>query len=152
MRKILRTCKGLVNKLRKMIKKRLQELSLALGVSGRKFGLTIGRSESWVRAKSVKIGTDVLVNLSTAWPHVNIGWVLTGIGPMFISDTAFLAAEGRELLDINKDYNLISVLREDNQELRKENKELRETLLGFMKKNEELLIENTQLKIQKESL
>lgn len=134
-----------------MIKKRLREVCLQLGLSGRKFGVTIGRSESWLRAESDKIGTDVLVNLSTAWPQVNVGWVLTGIGAMFIPNSAIIVSESCGNEKINKDYDIVAGLREDNTELRKENKQLRETVLGLMRKNEELLIENTQLKLKNQS-
>lgn len=134
-----------------MIKKRLREVCLQLGLSGRKFGVTIGRSESWLRAESDKIGTDVLVNLSTAWPQVNVGWVLTGIGAMFIPNSAIIVSESCGNGKINKDYDIVAGLREDNTELRKENKQLRETVLGLMRKNEELLIENTQLKLKNQS-
>jgi len=132
-----------------MIKKRLREISTSLGISGRKFGLTIGRSESWVRADSKKIGTDVLVNLSTAWPQVNVGWVLTGIGPKFIPNSVVPLAEEGTNIKINKDYDCTPSLQEENQDLRKENQHLRETVLELMRKNEELLIENTQLKLKK---
>ena len=39
-------------------------------------------------------------------------------------------------------------LMNDNQELRRENKELRDLLMEQLAKNERLLIENTQLKVQ----
>lgn len=132
-----------------MIKKRLQELCKALHISGRKFGVGIGRSESWVRADSENVGTDVLVNLSTTWPQVNLRWVLTGEGPIFLPNTQHLACEDSPNYGINKDYDLIQELRNDNAELRKENKDLREALLNLMNKNEILLIENTQLKLSK---
>lgn len=131
-----------------MIKKRLREVCSQLGLSGRKFGVTIGRSESWLRAESEKIGTDVLVNLSTAWPQVNVGWVLTGIGAMFIPNSSVVVAEPYGNKTINKDYELVSELREDNSELRKENNQLRGAMLELMRRNEELLIENTQLKLK----
>ena len=54
---------------------------------------------------------------------------------------------------INNDYKLIcDELRHDNKSLRDENKSLRDLLLKEMQKNQELMIENTQLKLKTSTL
>ena len=130
-----------------MIKDRIQELIKALNISGREFNRRIGKSNSWNRTIGKSIGADIVSNISTTFPQVNIDWLIRGEGEMFIEDTPQEVNEDQGSYRINKDYKAICEdLRNDNKELRDENRKLRDTLLELMYKNEKLMIENAQLK------
>ena len=66
---------------------------------------------------------------------------------MFIDDMCLEAHENCMRPLINNNYKEIyEEIKSDNQDLRKENKQLRETILELMHKNEDLMVENVQLK------
>ena len=130
-----------------MIKERIQALIKALNLSGREFCKNVGVSDSWNRTIKYSIGSDVLVKILTAYPHVNINWLVLGKGEMFIEDRCLEAHETCMRPLINNNYKEIyEEIKSDNQDLRKENKQLRETILELMHKNEDLMVENVQLK------
>lgn len=130
-----------------MIKDRIQELIKALGISGREFNKTIGMSNSWNKTINKTIGIDVANNILTNYPQINVKWLISGEGTMFINETPEEVNDEHREYRINKDYkNICEDLREDNKDLREENKKLRETILELMHKNEILMVENVQLK------
>ena len=140
MRKIL-----LINT-KSMIKERIQALIQALGMSGREFCKSIGQSDSWNRTIGKNIGTDVVVNILTTYPQVNINWLILGEGEIFRENYPAELKEESNILYFNKNYETIcEELRLDNKELREENRKLRESYLELMHKNEQLMVENVQL-------
>ena len=133
-------------KLKSMIKERIQVLIQALGISGREFCKSIGQSDSWNRTIGKSIGTDIAVKILTTYPQVNINWLILGEGEKFIEINANELREAPSKLYFNKNYEaMFEELRLDNKDLREENKKLRESLLEQMYKNEKLMIENAQL-------
>ena len=133
-------------KLKSMIKERIQVLIQALGISGREFCKSIGQSDSWNRTIGKSIGTDIVVKILTTYPQVNINWLILGEGEKFIDINANELREAPSKLYFNKNYEaMFEELRLDNKDLREENKKLRESLLEQMYKNEKLMIENAQL-------
>ncbi|MBQ8223954.1 MAG: hypothetical protein IJZ86_01125 [Bacteroides sp.] len=130
-----------------MIRERILALIKELGVSGREFCKIIGQSEGWNRTIGNSIGTDAVVKILTAYPIVNINWLVLGKGEMFLNNTSEVAQENSSNYHFNNNYREINEdLRNDNKVLREENHKLRETLFELMHKNEKLLIENVQLK------
>ncbi|MGL4852545.1 MAG: hypothetical protein ACRC3Z_07880 [Phocaeicola sp.] len=132
------------------MRERVHQLIEALRVSGREFCASIGQSPSWSRTINKTIGVDVLGNILRKYPQVNILWLIYGEGEMFQEKEATpVNPEATSTFSVNNDYRLIcEELRHDNKELREENKNIRELLLKEMQKNQELLIENTQLKVK----
>lgn len=129
-----------------MIKERIQALIQALGMSGREFCKSIGQSDSWNRTIGKNIGTDVVVNILTTYPQVNINWLILGEGEIFRENYPAELKEESNILYFNKNYETIcEELRLDNKELREENRKLRESYLELMHKNEQLMVENVQL-------
>lgn len=130
-----------------MIKERIQALIQALGMSGREFCKSIGQSDSWNRTIGKNIGTDVVVNILTTYPQVNINWLILGEGDIFRKNYPAELKEESNILYFNKNYETIcEELRLDNKELREENRKLRESYLELMFKNEQLMVENVQLR------
>ncbi len=127
------------------MKDRIRQLQEALNLSGRKFSASVGQSPEWSRTIKKTIGADVLGNILRIYPQVNIFWLIYGDGEMFKEEN--ISNESTTIA--NNDYRLIcDELRHDNKGLREENKNLRDLLLKEMQKNQELLIENTQLKLK----
>ena len=130
-----------------MIKERIQVLIEALEVSGREFCKSIGQSNSWNRTIGKNIGTDIVVKILSTYPQVNINWLVLGEGEIFIDNSTNELREAPSKLYFNKNYEaMFEELRLDNKDLREENKKLREALLEQMYKNEKLMIENAQLR------
>lgn len=129
-----------------MIKERIQTLIEALDVSGREFCKSIGQSNSWNRTIGKNIGTDIVVKILSTYPQVNIKWLVLGEGDIFIENSTDELREAPSKSYFNKNYEaMFEELRLDNKDLREENKKLRESLLEQMYKNEKLMIENAQL-------
>ena len=129
-----------------MIKERIQTLIKALDISGREFCKSIGKSDSWNRNIGNTIGIDIVSNILRTYPSVNINWLMFGEGDIFIENTPNELRESTPQLYFNKNLeNLLEELRLDNKDLREENKRLRESLLEVMYKNEKLMVENAQL-------
>lgn len=136
----------LLTNTKSMIKERIQALIQALGMSGREFCKSIGQSDSWNRTIGKNIGTDVVVNILTTYPQVNINWLILGEGEIFRGNYPAELKEESNILYFNKNYETIcEELRLDNKELREENRKLRESYLELMHKNEQLMVENVQL-------
>lgn len=130
-----------------MIKERIQLLIKGLNISGRAFSLSIGQSDSWSRTIGKTIGADVIGNILLRYPEVNVHWLITGNGDMFSSNDENTASDKATPYYLNNNYKeLYEEVRKDNKDLREENKKLRDALLEQMNKNQELIIENSQLK------
>ena len=131
------------------MKERIKQLHDALGLSGRKFSTSVGQSPEWSRTINKNFGVDVLGKILRTYPQINSQWLIYGEGDMFVGEETVSQETQKTNEVINNDYRLIcDELRHDNKSLREENKNLRDLLLKEMQKNQELLIENTQLKVK----
>lgn len=92
------------------IKQRLYDLIEAIGVNSNQFALSIGKDRSYIHNITKEIQTDVLRKIYSKYPHVNIMWIITGEGDMFVSP--------------NPSDVLFQHLKEENQELKLRNEEL----------------------------
>ena len=78
------------------------------------FSLKIGKSREFVRKITGEIGSDALRNILRSFPNVNLVWIITGEGEIFLSPN-----------DIkSNDNNLTNYLKEENKELKEEVKRL----------------------------
>lgn len=125
------------------IKDRISELAKALGYTAKEFGMSVGCSHSWASNITKSIGSDILDVIVTKYPSVNLYWLVTGIGEMFIP-----TAEENKIILTDRDtfYAMVADLRRDNADLRKENAELRSQLLQLTQRNADLLLENVKLR------
>lgn len=130
-----------------MIKDRIELLIKEVGVSARAFCRSIGKSDSYNKTIGDSIGTDVVNNILNTYPQVNVVWLVTGKGEMFIDPEPSIASDNHSTYYINNNYKeMYEEVRIDNKDLRDENRKLRESLLEEMHKNQSLIIENSQLK------
>lgn len=68
------------------MKKRIDQLIKALGISGRAFSAKIGKSSAFVSTIKDNVGADVLTNILNIYPEVNPRWLLTGEEEMFLTE------------------------------------------------------------------
>lgn len=69
---------------------RLQNLIISLKINGLQFSKAIGVSQSFVSSMSKghsKISRAVIDRIGKAFPRVNIHWLITGQGEMYLAET-----------------------------------------------------------------
>lgn len=92
------------------MQRRLCLLCDALGVSNREFSRKIGKSDNYIATINIDITVGVVNNIYTAFPQINLYWLITG--------------EGEILQKEPLSEELSSYLKKENLELKNENKEL----------------------------
>lgn len=107
------------------VKERLFELCSFLQISPDQFSKNIGKNREYVRKITNEISTDVLRRINKKYPEVNILWIIEGKGSMLNQP-------------ISANDELTSYLKDRVIKLEEENKKL--------------LIENTLLKIQMDTI
>ena len=89
------------------MQERLSKLAKALGVSNREFSRRIGKSDNYIATMNIDITVGVANNIYTAFPQVNLLWLITGKGDILLKEP---------LTQELSDY-----LQTENKELKKEN-------------------------------
>lgn len=69
------------------IQQRLYELADALGKSNREFSRSIGKSPNYIASLNNDITVNVVNDIFTVYPQVNILWLITGEGDIFLADS-----------------------------------------------------------------
>ena len=92
------------------MQERLSKLAKALGLSNREFSRRIGKSDNYIATMNIDITVGVANNIYTAFPQVNLLWLITGKGDILLKEPLT-----KELSDY---------LQTENKELKSENKEL----------------------------
>lgn len=70
------------------VKTRIQAFADRKGLSYRELSESIGVSPGYINSISKSIGPDKLSTLSAKYPDLDIAWLLTGEGSMFLSDNS----------------------------------------------------------------
>lgn len=127
------------------IKLRLEALCKALGISMRQFGISIGRSGSWVSSLS-KIKTDAITTRDMSkildiYPRANIGYLLTGNGSPLLDDVAPPQGQTSPMDEIVNYKDLCTAYRQDLAEAREEIRKLRDSYLDLMQQFNRLLVQ-----------
>ncbi|NDW13194.1 hypothetical protein D0T50_09840 [Bacteroides sp. 214] len=68
------------------VKQRLFELCAAIGLTPNQFSIEIGHNRDYLRKITKEIGSDKLRQIHRLYPQVNLTWLITGEGNMFISE------------------------------------------------------------------
>lgn len=102
------------------MKERILQLIKALGISGREFSRSIGKSESFARTITGNVGTDVLVEIIRVYPNVNLYWLVTGEGRELKDDTATKQNESSSSHEHPDRDALLSQLIKENGDLREQ--------------------------------
>lgn len=69
-----------------MIKQRLLDICKALNISASEMSTTIGMSRPYIANLKKDITTEVLLNIHTKYPSVNIMRIITGEGDVLLDD------------------------------------------------------------------
>lgn len=67
---------------------RIIQLVKALNVSARQFDLTIGTANGYtlrMQKNNASVGSDVIERIIKEYPQVNLVWLITGKGDMFVT-------------------------------------------------------------------
>ncbi len=68
---------------------RIIDLIDSLGVSARQFDLSIGTANGYtlrMQKNNASVGSDVIERIKEVYPQINLVWLITGKGPMFIEE------------------------------------------------------------------
>ncbi|MEL5895010.1 hypothetical protein AAE250_16145 [Bacteroides sp. GD17] len=96
-----------------MIKQRLLDICKALGISASEMSTSIGMSRPYIANLKKDITTEVLLNIHTKYPSVNIMRIITGEGDILLDDNK----------NLNSEINFSFFIEKYNQ-LESENKKL----------------------------
>lgn len=96
------------------VKERFIKLCEALNTTPNQFSQDIGKNRDFIRKITGEVGSDALRNIYRTHPNVNIIWIITGEGEIFLDNAS----------TSNANDNLTSFLKEENKELKEENKNL----------------------------
>ncbi|MDO4164029.1 MAG: hypothetical protein Q4D56_06540 [Bacteroides sp.] len=105
---------------------RILQVCDAMGLSQREFSRRMGRGTSYVKQLR-HITSDVLHEISLAFPEINILWIINGEGEMFNA----VSPEG-------SDMGYIRRLKEEIEELKKRNEALHEQVIRLKLEMEKL--------------
>lgn len=98
------------------LKDRLKLFLKEKGISQRKFELAIGKSNGYVNNIVKTIGADVLNSIKSAYPDLNINWLLSGEGQMTTCNS-FENSDiltDNEIIPQNVNYRLVPVIHVDS--------------------------------------
>lgn len=126
------------------IKNRLYYLVEELGLNPSRFSSKIGKDRTYLSNISKEIQTDVLRNIYIAFPQVNLVWLITGKGEIFLPEPNLsqAATDLKTLLTtFNEERRLAKQLQKEKDELMDEKMELKECI-------HQLEMENLKLKQQ----
>ncbi|MEH6537825.1 MAG: hypothetical protein V7719_15595 [Psychroserpens sp.] len=73
----------------KTIHRIMQSIS-ALNMSARQFDISIGTANGYIlrmEKNNASVGSDVIERIVKEYPQINLVWLITGKGDMFIKDT-----------------------------------------------------------------
>lgn len=61
----------------------------SLGLSARQFDLSIGTANGYtlrMHKNNASVGSDVIERIKEVYPQINLVWLITGKGPMFVEE------------------------------------------------------------------
>lgn len=127
----------------KIIVTRLKEVCRSLGVSERKFSVSIGKSTGYInslrKTKGEGIPSDVLSKISDAFPQVNREYISEGIGDPLLDETDTLRPPYGVQPAADNYKELFLAYRQDLAEARDEIKRLREAYFQLLESNNILM-------------
>ena len=68
---------------------RIMQLVTALNMSARQFDISIGTANGYIlrmQKNNASVGSDVIERIVKEYPQINLVWLITGKGDMFIQD------------------------------------------------------------------
>ena len=68
---------------------RIMQLISALNMSARQFDMSIGTANGYIlrmQKNNASVGSDVIERIVKEYPQINLVWLITGKGEMFVED------------------------------------------------------------------
>lgn len=87
------------------VKQRLKDFIKSQNISIRQFCLSIDVSEGFVSAMVNSMSPDKITRITTHYPSLNIGWLLTGEGNMLNTDVEHTQEAGESITPYNRTNN-----------------------------------------------
>ena len=90
---------------------RIIELVSELNLSARQFDISIGTANGYIlrmKKNNASVGSDVIERIIKEYPQVNLVWLITGKGDMFITDKPKLKIRSKEEIIAYIDNRLTS--------------------------------------------
>lgn len=109
---------------------RINELVSSLGLSARQFDLSIGAANGYtlrMQKNNASVGSDVIERIIKEYPQVNLIWLITGKGDMFVSFQKKENLKSKEEIEKYIDTKI-------NERLAEEKKELLDDILNEISK------------------
>lgn len=106
---------------------RIMQVISALNMSARQFDISIGTANGYIlrmEKNNASVGSDVIERIIKQYPQVNLVWLITGKGDMFLTEStesktrnsqeieAYINNTLKSKLSKNKKYLLDEILRE----------------------------------------
>lgn len=79
---------------------RIIKLVQHLGVSARQFDMSIGTANGYtlrMQKNNASVGSDVIERIKEVYPQVNLTWLITGKGAMFLEETKKVSKTNAEI-------------------------------------------------------
>ena len=97
---------------------RIMQLVTALNMSARQFDMSIGTANGYIlrmQKNNASVGSDVIERIVKEYPQINLVWLITGKGDMFIEDRTKPKVRSISEIEDFIDQKLKSQLSEDKK-------------------------------------
>lgn len=99
---------------------RIMQLISALNMSARQFDISIGTANGYIlrmRKNNASVGSDVIERIIKEYPQVNLVWLITGKGDMFIDEQSESKPRSAQEIEAYIDERLKSQWSEEKKAL-----------------------------------
>lgn len=99
---------------------RIMQLVSSLNMSARQFDISIDAANGYIlrmQKNNASVGSDVIERIVKAYPQVNLVWLITGKGDMFIEDHPKPKVRSRKEIEAFIDDKLKAKLSDDKKVL-----------------------------------
>lgn len=99
---------------------RIVQLLDAMHLSARQFDISIGTANGYtlrMQKNNASVGSDVIERIIKEYPQVNLVWLITGKGDMFISETDSKSVRTKAEIEAYIEERLSAKLNEDKRTL-----------------------------------
>lgn len=99
---------------------RIMQVISALNMSARQFDMSIGTANGYIlrmEKNNASVGSDVIERIIKKYPQVNLVWLMTGKGEMFLDDSIQPIKRNSKEIEMYINDKLRSKLSEDKRVL-----------------------------------
>lgn len=99
---------------------RIMQVISALNMSARQFDLSIGTANGYIlrmQKNNASVGSDVIERIVKEYPQINLVWLITGKGNMFIDEPSQPKARSKQEIEAYIDAKLKLQLSDEKKAL-----------------------------------